>query len=122
MPIYNLLTIEDDVGQRESMVKAFASNIKRIRVRKGLTQELAAERAGINPKYLGEIERGLKSPTAHVVYKLAHALSVPVCTIISMEGCPCRDNGVSHEIAAVLAGKRARDIQKAVKMLEVLFE
>lgn len=122
MPTYNLRTTEDDGERREIMIKAFAENIRSVRLRKKLTQEYVAERAGINPKYLGEIERGLKSPTAHVVYKLARALTVPVCAIISLETCPCSDVGVSQEVAAVLAGRRVKDIRKAVKMLEVLFE
>jgi len=122
MHIYNLIATEDDGDRRDMIIKAFAENIRSIRLRKHMTQEQAAEQAGINPKYLGEIERGLKSPTAHVVYKLAQALAVPVCAIISLETCPCRDVGVSHEVAAVLAGKRVKDIRKAVRMLEVLFE
>lgn len=122
MPRYNLITTDDEEERREITIKAFAENIRNVRLSKKLTQEHVAERAGINPKYLGEIERGLKSPTAPVVYKLATALSVPVCVIISMEACPCRDNGVSSEVAAVLAGKRVKDIRKAVRMLEILFE
>lgn len=49
-----------------------------------------AEMASINPKYLGEIERGIKNPTVLIAQRLATALGVPVCEILSKEGCPIK--------------------------------
>ncbi len=122
MSLYNLITSEDDEELRVIMIKAFAENIRGVRLRKKLTQEHVAERAGINPKYLGEIERGLKSPTAVVVSKLSEALGVPVCTLISAHRCPC-DNGIAmREFGSLLEGRKEREVRKAVKILEVLFE
>ena len=62
--------------------------IRRIRARKGLTQDEVGYRAGISGKYLGEIERGEKNPTARIVLKLAGVLEVPVCELMTKEGCP----------------------------------
>ena len=121
MHIYNPIAVDDE-EQRGSMVKAFAKNIRRIRLKKKMTQEQVAEMAGINPKYLGEIERGLKSPTGPVIDKLAKALSVPVCAILSSKRCPCARNGMPEQIAELMKGKAERDIRKAVKIIEVLFE
>lgn len=122
MPIYNLIPTDDNKDQREIMIKAFAENIRKIRVRKKLTQEVVAERAGINPKYLGEIERGLKSPTAVVVYNLSAALDVPICFLLSHRRCPCEGGDNLREVGSLLEGRKERDVKKAVKILEVLFE
>jgi len=89
MLFYNSLC-DEDKGERSRIKKDFGRNIRSLRRQKGLTQEKMAELAGINPKYLGEIERGIKNPTALVVQRLASALGVPVCEILSKEGCPLK--------------------------------
>ncbi len=104
------------------MSKIIGKNIKDIRLRKKLTQEGVADLAGINPKYLGEIERGIKSPTAVVVQKIAAALETPLCTILSANGCPCSDSDLPREVSEIFAGKEAQQLKKAVKMLTVFFE
>lgn len=103
-------------------MKSFADKIRRSRLSRRMTQEQVAELAGINPKYLGEIERGLKSPTAAVVHNLARALKVPVCALMSQECCPCEDGTMPNEVSALFAGKKENEVRKAVKLLEVLFE
>jgi len=100
----------------------FAKTLRRLRLRKGMTQEQVAELAGINPKYLGEIERGLKSPTVGVVRNLADALAVPVCLLLSTQACPCKDNNGTRDIAMLLAGKRGKEVRKVIKLIKVIFE
>lgn len=104
------------------MIKVFGRNIKNLRVKMGLTQEQVSEMAGINPKYLGEIERGLKNPTALVIYKLTRSLGVPFCEIISIGDCPRIAESSLKEIERLFEGKDRKDIQKAIKILEVFFE
>ena len=70
------------------MIKLVGRNIRSIRLKKNLTQERVSEIAGINAKYLGEIERGLKNPTTLVAMKLSDALHVPACKILSADHCP----------------------------------
>jgi transcriptional regulator with XRE-family HTH domain len=70
------------------MHKLIGRNVREMRQSKMMTQEKLGEMAGINPKYLGEIERGEKSPTAYIIYKLASALCVPICKIVSDDHCP----------------------------------
>lgn len=53
-------------------------NIREIRQSKGLSQERLALRAGINPSFLGQIERAEKSPTISSLEKVASALEVKV--------------------------------------------
>ena len=122
MHIYNPIAVEDDEAHRGIMIKSFGQNIRRIRLKKKLTQEQVSELAGISSTFYGELERGLKCASGAVIYRLAAALSVPVCAIMSSERCPCQFNEIALEVSSLLNGKKERDIRKAVKIIEVLFE
>jgi transcriptional regulator with XRE-family HTH domain len=52
-----------------------ARNIRRLRVVRGLSQEMLAVDAGIDRTYVSRLERGLENPTVTVLEKLARALS-----------------------------------------------
>ncbi len=52
------------------------TRIKSLRRRQGYTIEKLAERAGISPKFLYEIEAGKKGFSSKVLYRLAKALNV----------------------------------------------
>lgn len=122
MHIYNPITVENDEAQRGIMVKFFGQNIRRIRLKKKWTQEQVAEMAGISSTFYGEVERGLKCASGAVIYRLATALSVPVCAIMSSKRCPCARNGMPAQLAELMKGRAEHDIRKAVKIIAVLFE
>jgi transcriptional regulator with XRE-family HTH domain len=51
-------------------------NVKRIRQKKGLTQEKFATVAGFSQQYISSLERGRRNPTVITLYELAIALGV----------------------------------------------
>jgi transcriptional regulator with XRE-family HTH domain len=55
-----------------------ARNIRRLRVAKGLSQELLAVDAEIDRTYVSRLERGLENPTVAVLERLAKALSANI--------------------------------------------
>lgn len=59
-----------------SLTSTVATNLRRLRNAKGLTQEALAERAKINRNYVGMIEGEKNSPTIKMLEKLAQALDV----------------------------------------------
>jgi transcriptional regulator with XRE-family HTH domain len=59
-----------DIRQR------LASNLRRLRQEKGLSQEAFADEAGIHRTYVSDLERGARNPTITIVEKLAAALGV----------------------------------------------
>ena len=59
------------------------ARIKRIRTKKGFTQEELSERMKINPKYLSSIERGKENPTLNTLIKLSESLDVDLSEIFS---------------------------------------
>ena len=52
--------------------------IREFRQQAGLTQEKLAWAAGIAPAFLGQVERGVKSPTVKTLDKIAGALHISV--------------------------------------------
>lgn len=65
-----------------SLVKVFADNVRRERVRQGISQELLAERAGVHRTYVGMLERGEKNVTIYNIERIAHALGVDPASLL----------------------------------------
>lgn len=51
-------------------------NVRRLRLARKLTQEDLAGEAGLAMRHLGRIERGISSPTAAILGRLAEAMEV----------------------------------------------
>ena len=49
----------------------FGKRIRSLRQAQNISQEKLAELCGLHPTYIGQIERGEKSPTLDSIYKLA---------------------------------------------------
>ena len=61
---------------------AMATNVRRTRHARGLTQEELADRAGLSSRYLGSIERAAVSASVTVLGRIARALRVDPCELI----------------------------------------
>jgi len=59
-----------------------ATNLRRLRHERELTQEDVAERTGLSSRYVGSIERAKVSPSVTVLGKLADALELDPCRLI----------------------------------------
>lgn len=116
---YNSLLGKED---EKSLMKVFGKNLRHQRLEKGFTQEQLGELAKVNYKYIGEIERGEKNPTAVVIYKLSKALGISVSEILSDKDHPYINEDLLKKVERLFAGKEKKDIQKAIKILEVFFE
>jgi transcriptional regulator with XRE-family HTH domain len=56
------------------MRKLVGRNVKAVRLAKGMTQELLAEKSGFSQQYISDLERGRRNPTIVSLYELALAL------------------------------------------------
>lgn len=59
--------------------------IRALRTSKKLTQDKLAEYAGLNGKYLGEVERGNATISLENLNKLADALAMPLLDMLNAE-------------------------------------
>lgn len=58
------------------MRKLVGENVRRIRQKKGLTQEAFADISGFSQQYISGLEQGKRNPTVITLYELASALGV----------------------------------------------
>ena len=58
------------------MRRLVGRNVRRIRERRGLTQERFAEISGFSQQYISGLEQGRRNPTIVTIYELAAALGV----------------------------------------------
>lgn len=81
--------------------KRLGERIREARRAKQLTQETLAERIDVTPFYVGEIERGVKTPSLDVFVRLLEALDVSADTLL-------RDSVAAVEGDRVLNARLAR--------------
>jgi len=81
---------ETDEGPRKHAGETFAdltpivgANLRRLRVKRGLSLERMAKASGVSRAMLGQIELGHSTPTINVVWKIARALDVSFSTLIT---------------------------------------
>jgi len=66
-------------------MKQFGEHLRVLRKARGLSQAQLGERADMNDKYLGEIERGEGNPSLDVLQKLAKALDIDLASLVGDE-------------------------------------
>lgn len=62
----------------------FASNVRRVRLEKGMTQEAVAEGAGLHPNYVSSVERGERNISILNIERIAIALGVSMAELVSV--------------------------------------
>lgn len=64
----------------------FATNMRRIRKEKSLTQEKVAEAADLHVNYISSVERGERNISICNIEKIASALGVPMTALVDENG------------------------------------
>jgi len=59
------------------------ANLRRLRVRRGLSLERLAQASGVSRAMLSQVELGRSTPTINVVWRIARALEVPFSALIA---------------------------------------
>lgn len=62
------------------------ANLRRLRVKRGLSLERLAKASGVSRAMLGQIELGQSTPTINVLWKIARSLEVPFSALITSRG------------------------------------
>ena len=64
------------------IIARFGNRVRSERMRRGYSQELLGERAGVHRTYIGMIERGEKNITLLNIEKIANALGVRIRDLV----------------------------------------
>lgn len=87
-------SVEDDLEEQVSreiaapvsspdLVPIVGANLRRLRVKRGLSLERLAKRSGVSRAMLSQVELGYSAPTINVIWRIAHALNVPFGALLS---------------------------------------
>ena len=71
--------------ERDTILKIFAYNLRKIRRDRDFTQEYLTEKADITQEYLARIEGAKFSPSLVVIVNLALALDVSIDKLIPLD-------------------------------------
>src|SRR5689334_18119515 len=75
--------------------EVLGSRLRALRTERWETLAQTAERAGISPQYLSEIERGRKEPSSEMIAALAGALGISVADLMAGAAADLRhDSGI----------------------------
>ena len=69
-------------GSKQRARQVFASNLRRLRETRGLSQEGLASLAKLHRTYVGSVERGERNISIDNMEKLAAALRVPLAELV----------------------------------------
>jgi transcriptional regulator with XRE-family HTH domain len=81
--------------QKSGAQLLFASNMKRIRLAKKLTQENVAEGAGLHPNYISSVERGERNISIGNIERISYALGVPMTELLTEPEKPRKPRGTT---------------------------
>jgi transcriptional regulator with XRE-family HTH domain len=102
--------------------RLFGRRVKAARRARRLTQEELAEAAHLNPKYLGQIERGEKSPSFEVMVVLAKSLQISPAIFFQFDREETDDKALRKKIDVLLQKGSAEQLQLIHRLVKVLLE
>ena len=96
--------------------------LRTLRKTRGLTLERLAEKASVDEKYLGNIERGKENPTIATLEKLAGALSVKINQILTFEHETKGERSLRRRIMQILEKCDEEELQLILKLVNSIKE
>jgi len=115
--------------------KIFGERIRLLRKNKGWSQEKLAEKANLNTKYMGIIERNEKSPTLHTIISISKALNIPTKELFltpyktkslkddhihEASGSYTPKDKILNEIISNLSNKKLSTLKKILNIIKIL--
>ena len=113
--VYNLI-------MNKEIRKGLGKRIRELRMSGGFTQEKLGEKAGLNYKFIGELERGQVNVSLDSLAKIAEALMVKVGDLFSEERVFVQKIFIREKNQlSSLSPQNVRVIKKALRLLNNIF-
>jgi len=74
--------VSAEAAPTADLAPVVGSNLRRLRVKRGLSLEKLAKLSGVSRAMLGQVELGQSAPTINVLWKISTALAVPFSALI----------------------------------------
>lgn len=102
--------------------KLVGRRIRSLRQAKRLTQQQLGERAHLNYKYLGALERGEENPSLLVLERIATALDVELLDLFRFAHEESHPTMLKRSLNRLLAGADAGQLQLVCKVVNALLK
>lgn len=107
-------------SQKQKISIKTGQRIRYFRQLQGISQEALALKSGMNPAYLGHLERGLKCPTIDTLYRITHALGISLSEFFSSNSQDNTSNEQAIRIRLAIQRIPAYKMDHVVKIIEEL--
>ena len=97
---------------KEELARLVGFNIKRLRQRKGLSQEEMAEMLSLSKNYISLLENGIKFPSADTLSKLSSVLDTE-CSVFFVDSASDAKN-ISSRITYLIEDSVRREIESLI--------
>jgi transcriptional regulator with XRE-family HTH domain len=94
------ISSDPQVVPPDDLTSVVGANLRRLRLKRGLSLERLARASGVSRAMLGQVELGQSTPTINVLWKVARALNVSFSTFLGQRE--------KESTVVVLEGKRAK--------------
>ena len=105
-----------------SFVILIGQRLRQYRLQKHLTQEQLAERAGLHPTYIGQVERGEKNLTIESLYRISLALQIPLSQLFGQIPAIPEENDTVQRCMLLLSAQNEATQKVLLQMLELACE
>lgn len=95
--------------------------IRTLRIAKGLTQQKLGNKADVDYKFIGEIERGNMNPSFKVLVKIAKVLDVELPEILRFEQEISDAKELEIRIRRIVSNLSVEELQNVLMLLRVLY-
>jgi len=92
--------------------------LRSLRRARNLTQQALGERAGVHYKFLGEVERGERFPSAEILFKLAAALELAPRDLLTFE----HEITDKKELLAAITSKLGKADEEELRLIHRLVD
>ena len=106
---------------KENQNVLLGRRVRTLRTQKGLTQQELGEKADINYKFLGEIERGQQNPSFGVLVKIATALGADLPEVFRFAHEISDRKEVEAQITRIFKSLPDQDLRQTLLILKTLY-
>jgi transcriptional regulator with XRE-family HTH domain len=101
-------------------IELFGRRVRSLRKAQGLTQQELADRAGVNYKYLGAVERGEENPSLKIISAISQGLKVELRDLFEVEHEETSPVKLRKKLDGLLKDAGITTLQQAIKLLRAL--
>lgn len=108
------------------ITQTIGRKLRQYRQKQGYSQEALADRAGLHPTYIGQVERGEKNITVETLGKITAALEIPITAVfeeLPQPAAPSEENYPlkGYQILATLPEREQAKLYTILAQIRTLF-